>query len=221
VGSPVTITLPGIGWIYLPTADAEGKIRYVGKVMEEGNTVFSFALLEKGDYNLKFQQQDLAANTMRYNEVDLAVNPPESAARPPQPPAPAAPAAPPVPAVPPAQPGPPPQASPPPPVLPSPAAGSQDGESELGRLQRLVREGQREALAQLEKYVADHQTELEDLDGLYFSLAKMFEQDGPARDMKKSLLYYEKVRDLFPLSRFWTESDTKSRYIRLNYFDIR
>jgi hypothetical protein len=212
-GRSVSVTLPGIGWIYLPGDDAEGKIRYIGKVMEEGNTVFSFALLERGDYNLKFQQQDLAANTMRYDDVELAVNPSEAARQQPSPAAPPASAAPAAPAPPvstPVEPSPP--ATPPQPA---------ENENELQMLQRLVQEGQSGALARLETYVGDHQAEIPDLDELYFYLAGKFEQDTPERDMKKSLLYYEKVRDLFPLSRRWIESDTKSRYIRVNYFDIR
>jgi hypothetical protein len=214
VGRQVTVVLPGIGWIYVPGEDAGGKVRYVGKIVEEGNTEFTFALFERGDYNLKFQQQDLAANTVRYDDVNLAVHPPGAAAQP-SPPAASPPPADTAVERPPREPAP---QSP----DPAPAAGSSPPESgsELQRLQKLAEEGQPEALARLEEYVIRHQTELEGLDELYFSLARMFEKDTPARDMKKSLLYYERVRDLFPLSRLWSESDTKSRYIRLNYFDI-
>jgi hypothetical protein len=115
----------------------------------------------------------------------------------------------------------------PPPVPPSPPAASPEketalpGETEIQRLQRLSQEGSPGGLAELENYINSHEAQLSGLDELYFFLAQMFEKDTPSRDMKKSLVYYEKVRDLFPLSSRWGACDLRSRYIRLNYFDIR
>jgi hypothetical protein len=222
VGRTITVTLPGIGWTYLQDEDAEGKIRYLGKLVEGGITVFSFAPFARGDYNLKFQQQDLAANTMRYDDVNLAVSPAEDAAQnaarpsaetmPPQERSEAAPPA--------IQPETPAQA---PPAAPSAALepSVSGDETELQRLQKLIQEGRPEALAEFENYISSREGEIEDLDALYFQLAQTFEKDSPLRDMKKSLMYYEKVRDLFPLSPHWADSDIKSRFIRLNYFEIR
>ncbi|MCL1818624.1 MAG: hypothetical protein FWG35_06810, partial [Spirochaetaceae bacterium] len=224
VGQTFTVNLPGIGWIYMPDEEAAGKIRYLGKVTGEGSTVFTFSPFAKGDYNLKFQQQDLAANTLRYDDVKLAVdaedlrpiaaNPSARDTRE----APAAPAADPV------SPSPAPvvqaPAAPPAPVVTQPVEIVPPGETELQRLQRLAPENAG-SLAELEHYIGEHEAALDGLDEWYFLLATMFEKAGPARDMKKALLYYEKVRNNFPLSARWQASDVKSRYIRLNYFDIR
>jgi hypothetical protein len=215
------VTLPGINWIYIPDEAAAGKIRYLGKVVEDGNTIFSFSPFEKGSYDLKFQQQDLAANTLRYDDVELSVDSAPESKTGEQPPAagtqnaqaqPAPSESPPAAQIPGTQDPPPPESAAAPPA--------DANETEGGRLKRLAQNGQAGAAAELENYVAGHEAELEDLDEWYFALAQIFE-NAPARDMKKALMYYEKVRDRFPLSSRWAASDTKSRYIRLNYFDIR
>ena len=256
VGTNFTVTLPGIGWIYLPDENAQGRIRYMGKVIERGDTVFAFAPFEKGDYNLRFQQQDLAANTLHYDDVNLTIasadeEPPaagpsaltQPAAAPAASAPPGVPAASAAPAIPAqsASPAAPPAeqaqsaspaegdkpaaldfpATPPPVVAAPPGDNAIPGESELARLQRLSKDGEASWLAELEKYIAAHEAEIPGLDELYFFLAQIYEKDTPARDMKKSLLYYEKVRDNFPLSPRWQASDLRSRYIRINYFDIR
>ncbi|MDR3201412.1 MAG: hypothetical protein LBT68_08120 [Spirochaetales bacterium] len=230
VGQTITVTLPGINWIYMPDEADAGKIRYIGKIVEDGSTVFSFSPFEKGDYELKFQQQDLAANTLRYDDVRLAVDP-ASGTQTGEPSSDTA-------AANPAASGTQQQPDVAPPVAaqsPAPEAAAASStetpapvtvtapvdEPEAEKLKKLAQDGRADALAELEKYVAGHEAEFEGLDEWYFFLAQMFEKDSPARDMKKALAYYEKVRDLFPISSRWPASDVKSRYIRLNYFDIR
>ena len=119
---------------------------------------------------------------------------------------------------------PPPETAPPPGLSqPEDPAGPEipADETELQRLQRLSGSGDSRHLANLERYLDAHENEITGLDELYFFLAQLYEKDSPARDMKKSLFYYEKLRDNFPLSPRWQASDLRSRYIRINYFDIR
>jgi hypothetical protein len=204
VGRTISVALPGTGWIYWEDEAAAGKIRYLGKVVEEGETVFSFTAFEKGDYTLRFQQQDLAANTLRYDDVRLAVEPPAETAAdagaartPPEETFPAA-----------------------VPAAPETAAAPEETDSQ--KMERLFREGKlKEAAAEAEKFVREHEADIQDLDEWYFALAEMFEKEASLRDMKKSLMYYEKVRDVFPLSRRWAASDARIRFIRLNFFDVR
>jgi hypothetical protein len=215
VGKPVTVALPGTGWIYLQDEASAGKIRYLGKLVEEGETTFSFTAFEKGDYTLRFQQQDLAANTLRYDDVRLAVEPPGEAAAPGT-------AGTPQRETPPAVVG-----IPEPPAAPEtgrqpPLESPQAEETDSQRMERLFREGRlKEAAADAEKYVREHEGDIPNLDEWYFALAEMFEKEPSVRDMKKALTYYEKIRDAFPLSRRWAASDNRIRYIRLNFFDIR
>lgn len=255
VGNPITVALPGTGWIFMPDESLAGKIRYLGKSVEDGETVFSFSAFEKGDYNLKFQQQDLAANTVRYDDVRLSVNPnteaasgeavkadaqsasgsavsaaaaAQSSAGPLGAPAPgegvlSAPSAP--------EGGREQNSVPVPEASAAPSSGDVSGASPAGalsaespdaRLERLLREGRLgDAGGEAEKYVEEAGPGLSNKDEWYFALAQLFEKDEKLKDMKKALSYYEKVRDGFPLSRRWPESDTRSRYIRFNFFDIR
>lgn len=212
VGKAVKVMLPGIGWIYLGDDENSGKIRYQGKTVEGGNTIFSFIAYSAGNYLLKFQQQDLTVNSVRQNDVSLRVEPPKppTAAKDH--------------AVPPK--GAEPYAKP---ALPEKTMGRPSADTGLGgletddeRMRELLKEGKtREALDEIERFLVEKGFTLANIDEWYIRLARLYETDRELKNMKKALWYYEKLRDGFPMSRYWDEADGKSRYIRRNFFDIK
>ncbi len=214
VGKAVKVALPGIGWIFLGDQENSGKIRYQGKAVQEGNTVFSFIAYTAGNYTLKFQQQDLTVNSVRQNEVSLKIDPPKAQSAE--------------------------KDSRTPDGSPRPGA-SKTGGDELGaaatggkaagfddlpsddeRMRKLLEQGRtREALDEIERFLVEKGGTLANIDEWYVRLARLYENDRELRNMKKALWYYEKLRDGFPMSRYWDEADGKSRYIRRNFFDIK
>lgn len=234
VGKIITVRLPGIGWIFLGDDRNTGNIRYQGREILDGSTIFSFLASEKGDYTLRFQQQDLAVNTIRYDAVRVfAAEPggPPVIQAPPVSPASAGPAAsssaaaaPPlsVPesrtAIPPNDPA----EAPAGPPAPDEAVAAASGLPEEARFTRLLQEKKlKESLSEIEGYIRAREDAAEGLDEWYFALAELFEKDPDVKNMKKALWYYERIRDRFPLSPHWDAADIRSRYIRVNFFEIR
>ena len=212
VGKALKVALPGTGWIYLGDEENAGKIRYQGKDFAGGNTVFSFLAYSAGNYTLKFQQQDLAINSVRQNDVQVKVDPPKT---------------------PPATPlagwnnskrtGSVSGAKEPKAVPGETTRDPADGpETEEEKMEKLLKDGKtREALEEIERFIVDKGKTLANLDEWFIRLARLYETDRELKNMKKALWYYEKLRDSFPMSSYWDEADRRSRYIRRNFFDIR
>ena len=212
VGKALKVALPGTGWIYLGDEENAGKIRYQGKDHQGGNTVFSFLAYSAGNYTLKFQQQDLAINSVRQNDVLVKVDSPKTP--------PAFPAA---------------GSSGGKPLTGGTGQGqnktvagekprdqAEGPETDEERMERLLKEGKtREALEEIERFIVDKGKNLANQDEWFIRLARLYEADRELKNMKKALWYYEKLRDGFPMSSYWDEADRKSRYIRRNFFDIR
>jgi hypothetical protein len=73
-GNEFTVRLPGDGWIYLGSAGDADIVRFEGKEVVEDETVFSFRAEKSGDYELRFQQQDVVSGTMDRTAVALEVS---------------------------------------------------------------------------------------------------------------------------------------------------
>lgn len=225
VGKLLRISLAGIGWIFLGDDASAGKIRYQGKNIIDGDTVFSFIALEKGGYSLKFQQQDLTTNTIKYDTVKLAIDSPSSAETrnltPSQVSSPASPGTL-LETVPPAS-----SAAVQEEALNKDAPGSASGleklpgETDEDRYRRLIDTGRlKDVVEEFEKFV-EKTPILSNRDEWYYKLGLLFESDPAVKNVKKALQYYEKVRDGYPLSEYWDDADKRGRYIRRNFFDIR
>jgi hypothetical protein len=213
IGRAIKVSLPGLGWIFLGDDRETGKIRYQGKEILEGITVFSFLAYDEGNYNLRFQQQDLAAGTITYDNVKLAVS---SAPSPQAAPMRTLPAA----AAPATQPSRVSQSAPAE-TLPETRIDT-DTEPEDVKYRRLLEEGLIvEAPAGIEGYVEKNGDQLKNLDEWYVKLGRFFENDPVHRDIKKALGYYERVHTRFPFSEYWDEATRRGAYIRRNFFEIR
>ncbi len=217
VGKTVRIVLPGVGWIYLGEKDHGGKVKYVGKDTSAESTTFTFALIQEGEAILQFQKQDLLAKTTTYDTVlvTTARDSKQAAGGTKEGKAPLVPGT--ATLGPSASLG----GSEKSPSLPG--EDSKPTESFSRQMDRLLKEGkQKEAVRLIEEYLQEAEgTESVEKDRLYFTLARLYEEEPEVKDIKKALSYYEKVRDQFPFSPYWEEADYRSRYIRRNFFEIR
>jgi hypothetical protein len=72
-GREFTIQLPGSGWLYLAERDSGRRIELQRKIAADESTSFVFLSWEPGDYLLRFQQQNLAANIVRSSSRSVSV----------------------------------------------------------------------------------------------------------------------------------------------------
>lgn len=59
------------------------------------------------------------------------------------------------------------------------------------------------------------------IDAVYFYLGSLYENDKGIRDLKKSLMFYEKVYNDYTGSAYYTRAYERINYIRRHFFDIR
>jgi hypothetical protein len=58
-------------------------------------------------------------------------------------------------------------------------------------------------------------------DELLYRIAGFLEQPGPYRDLQRSLRYYRRLMDEFPVSRYWEPSRTREEFLNRHYFEVR
>ena len=76
LGSNMSVSFPGDGWIYLGTADATDAVKFVNKSLSKGETRFLFRIVTPGDYTLMFQRQNLATGTQESRNIAIKIVPP-------------------------------------------------------------------------------------------------------------------------------------------------
>ena len=76
LGSNMSVSFPGEGWIYLGTADATDSVKFVNKSSSNGETRFLFRIVTPGDYTLMFQRQNLATGSQESRNIAIKIVPP-------------------------------------------------------------------------------------------------------------------------------------------------
>ncbi len=76
-----------------------------------------------------------------------------------------------------------------------------------------------EAVELIESKMPDF--DLLELDSVYYFLAQQYESVSGLRDIKKSISYYKKIVDEFPISLYWEDSRERINYLERRYIYIR
>lgn len=58
-------------------------------------------------------------------------------------------------------------------------------------------------------------------DEAWWLYARIFETNGPTRDVKSARYYYQRLVNEFPLSSYWTDAQNRIKYLDRYYFNIQ
>ena len=198
----IEIVLDRPGWIFAGEKSGKKGISFESRQVIDDKTLFKFRIMEEGDYKIVFQLQDMSgkADISEVNVKQISSSSPESS-----------------------------------------SAGSgitvgkekdsiiNPGAAETGSLpENILSEAVSSAdggnyimaIELLEMIVKDNPAWPE-LDKIYYLLGRYYEADTSRRSAAKSVFYYEKIIEDFPLSDYIHEAEDKIKYLRKHFIHIR
>ncbi len=221
-GELAVFELPGEGWLFNGFTESdtdEDKIRYNGRDFLNDNTVFSFFCYRECVAELEFSLSDYRADSVEKALVSITVVDNVQSIDPAETKAEIADAAETAdtqinisnedftPAIRAEQP----QIAP---VIP------ENTKDLLEYCKTMAEDGNPEAAVELiESRMPDF--DFLELDSVYFFLAKQYESVSGLRDIRKSIDYYKKIVDEFPISLYWEDSRERINYLERRYIYIR
>ena len=230
VGQTLEVLYPGSGWVFLGDSSSQNGLGYEKRKLEKNDTLFTFKALKTGDYILEFSRFDVLQDSFSadsiavhvdsasdkrservrapdyrnnggidFSEVNSAADTFSSVLRDE-------------------------------PVLrvtpndPSSSAleagtSSFDPESLLKQISAsLASNDPSSALSLLTRFF---ESAVSSLDEAWFLRGQAYEANSPSRDIRKALSAYETLVSAYPDSVRWNEADTRIRYIKQFYLQIR
>ncbi len=74
VGEEFSVELPGSGWVYLGTEDGTRSVEFVRRDAADEHTVFVFRVREPGEFRLRFQRQDMARGEIEDHRLRITAS---------------------------------------------------------------------------------------------------------------------------------------------------
>ena len=191
----IEIVLDKPGWIFAGEKNGKRGIAFESRQVMNDKTLFKFRIMEEGDYKIVFQLQDMRGKA-DISEVNVKKS----------------------------------SSSPPEPeninsgyskIIPEPAESGMLSENIFADAVSSADSGNYILAMELLEMIVKDNPSWPEMDKVYYLLGRYHEADTSRRSAAKSVYYYEKIIEDFPLSDYIHEAEDKIKYLRKHFIHIR